>query len=129
MKFIFWGGMLLFIGSILLLSSTYENLDVEKKGKIVKMRIEKLPSSCLGTRFDQIATLSFHRKYYTKKIGVRFCDLHYAGEEIDVKYLEGSSTILFPNESLMPNFFSIGFLGVIGLVIALFQWDKMKKRK
>jgi hypothetical protein len=129
MKLVFWAGIIFFLGAIALIVYNYENIKVETKGAIVKMRIEKLPSSCLGTRIKHFTTLSYNGEDYIKRIGGKFCDEHHVGEFIDVKFLEGSSTVLFPNESVMSNLLAFGVLGLIGAGMSLSQWKKIKNEK
>lgn len=125
MKLIFWGGVLLFLGSIALLASNYDSIKVERSGQIVKMRIEKLPNSCLGTKVKHFVTLSYNNEIYTKQIGGKFCDEHGVGELVDMKILAHSDIVLFPQESAWVNLVSFGILGIFGLVMIIYQWKKV----
>jgi hypothetical protein len=127
MKLIFWAGILFFFGSIDLMVFNYDDIAVQRKGKVVKMRIEKLPSVCLGTKVKHYTTLSYNGEYYVKRIGGNFCDEHHIGEFIDVKFLSGSSTVLFPGESVTSNLLACIGLGVVGIGIAISQWKKIRK--
>lgn len=127
MKFIFLGGIILFIGSILLIVSNYDDLNIERKGTIVKMRIEQLPKSCMGTKFKHFMTLSYMGDKFIKRIGAGFCDDHKVGELINMKFLEGSSEVLFPDESVFTNFLASGLLGLLGIGIFLSQIKKIRK--
>ena len=124
MKLILRGGLIFFIGSIFLIVFNLKSLDVERNGIIVKMRIEKLPNSCLGTRVKHFTTLSYDNEKYIKRIGGKFCDEHNIGELIDIKYLKGSSVVLFPEESVIPNLVSFGVLGLLALLMIIYQWKK-----
>ncbi|MDE3142776.1 MAG: hypothetical protein KGL19_01395 [Bacteroidota bacterium] len=128
MKFYFYAGLIFFIGSIILIIANYKDLDVQKNGSIVRMRIEKLPENCLGTRIKHFITLSYNRNFYIKRVGGKFCDDHFVGELIEVKFLDGSSTILFPNESVKKNLISFGLLGIFGLLIAFTKGIKKSKK-
>jgi len=127
MKLILFGGIILFIGSIFLILSNYDDFRTERKGTIVKMRIEQLPSSCLGTKIKHFVTLSYNGDKYIKRIGGKFCDDHRIGKLIDVKFLEGSSVVLFPNESVITNLLAFGVLGLLGVGMSLSQWKKIRK--
>jgi hypothetical protein len=129
MKPLFWIGMVFFIGSMILLYANYDTLDVERNGKIVKMKIERLPSSCIGAKVRYFVKYSYNNKLYDKATRGDFCKKHFIGELIDMKYLEGSKTILRPNESSFMNLISFGVLGLLGLVISFLQWRKMKRHK
>lgn len=129
MKFILWGGIILFFGSLFLLISSYDNIRIEQSGTIVKMRIEKLPNSCFGTRVNHYSTLSYGTQQYIKQIPAGYCDKHHVGELIDMKFLEGSSVILFPNESAKSQFYSTIILGLIGIMMFVTQLIKIKKTK
>lgn len=127
MKFILWGGILLFFGSIFLSINSYHDIRIEQSGTIVKMKIEKLPNSCFGTRVNHYATLSYEAQEYIKQIPAGYCDKHHVGELVDMKFLEGSSVILFPNESAKSQFYSTIILGLIGLIMFVSQMIKIKK--
>lgn len=127
MKIIFWGGIVLLIGSIALIANNYKDLEVERSGVIVKMRIEKLPNSCLGTKAKHFAVFNYKGQDYIKRIGGKFCDEHNIGELIDMKYLEGSSVVLFPKESVLRNLASFGVLGFLGLGMIIYHLVKSKR--
>ncbi len=129
MKLIFFGGILTFFGAIALIISNYSDIKVEKEGMVVKMRIERLPSSCLGTRIKHFTTLSYNGKMFVKRIGDRFCDEHYVGELIDIRFLEDSSTVLFPNESVIPNLLAFGGLAILGIIMSFSQFNKIRNEK
>jgi hypothetical protein len=127
MKGIFIAGVVFAIGSVLLIVTNYEKLDVQRYGDIVKMKIEELPTFCLGTKSRYFAVFSYDGKIYDKKIGGSFCRRHHVGELIDMKVLKGSSTILFPHESVTLNLASFAVLGLLGVVMIITQWKKMRK--
>ena len=81
------------------------------------MKIEKLPASCLGTKFNHYVTLSYEGENFEKKIGGMFCDEHQVGELIKMKYLEGGKEPLFPSESVISNLIAYSLLGLIGVII------------
>ena len=128
MKFLFVTGIIFFIGSVILILANYNTLNVERKGKIVKMKIEKLPSSCVGAKVRYFVSYSYNNTMYDKATRGNFCEKHFVGELIDMKYLEGSKTILRPNESIMMNLISFTALGLLGLIISFLQWNKIKKQ-
>lgn len=55
-----------------------------------------------------------------------FCKRHYVGELIDMKFLDGSKTILSPNESVVMEMISSALLGLMGAGISVLQWRKMQ---
>lgn len=122
MKFITLGGWGLVLGSILLLKSNLNNWEVEQRGTLVSMKIIKLPGSCLGTRVNHFVSLQYGSQTFIKKIGGQFCEEHHAGEEIDMKYLEGNDEVLFPHESALTNLLSFVLLALIGVWILVCQW-------
>ncbi|MBS1759290.1 MAG: hypothetical protein JST23_04120 [Bacteroidetes bacterium] len=129
MKFLFVAGVAFFIGSIILVFANYETLDVERNGIIVKMKIEDLPKSCIGAKVRYFVKYSYKGAIYDIATRGNFCETHHVGELIDMKFLEGSKTILRPDESAMMNLFSFVALGVLGIVISISQWRKMKSAK
>lgn len=126
MKFILAGGSIFLIGSVILFVANYHKIDIERNGHIVKMKIEELPAVCLGTKSRYFVTFSWHGKQYKKSIKGSFCQRHHVGELIDMKMLEGSTTILFPYESARLNLISYVALGLAGIVMVLTQIRKMR---
>ena len=90
------------------------------------MRIEKLPSSCIGAKVQYFVSFSYKGEIYDKATRGDFCDKHHVGEMIDIKWLDGSKYILWPNESGLMDLISFGVLGLFGLIISALQWRKMK---
>jgi hypothetical protein len=127
MKFIFWSGIIFFIGMILLMPSALRHITIEKEGKLVTMRIVRLPSSCLGTKVKHYATFSYNDTSYIKMIPAGYCKEHHVGEFVQMKYLEDDSTILFPHESEVKEMVYLIILGIFGLSAAVYSWFKMKK--
>jgi hypothetical protein len=123
-KIIFWGGIILFIGSIVLIGFNYSDLKVERQGVVVKMKIEKLPNSYIGTKVKHFVTLGYNGESYINRVGEKFCDEHSVGELIDIKFLKNSSTVLFLGESVILDLLSFAILGIFGAGISLYQWKK-----
>ena len=126
MKSLFIAGLIFFVGSIILICYNYEKFDVDRNGIVVKMQIEDLPSSCIGARVPYFVTFSYDGKIYDKATRGDFCDKHHVGEMIDIKWLNGSKYILWPNESALMDLISFGILGLFGLIISVLQWKKMR---
>lgn len=126
-KAFFWAGLTFFIGSIFLIVKKLDDFHVETTGVIVSMKIEKMPKPCLGAKAYYFVTLSYESDTYDKRIGGNFCEEHQVGEFINMKYLRGSSIVLFPDESIKSQFYSISILGLFGLVLAINQLRKMRK--
>lgn len=126
MKFLIIIGLVFFIGSIVLIFANYDEVSVWRNGKIVQMKIEKLPSSCLGARVRYYVTYSYDGELYEKATRGDFCERHHEGELIEMKFLDGSKTILRPDESAIINLMSFVAMGVVGLGIAVYQWSKLR---
>jgi hypothetical protein len=129
MKFLFVVGTVFFIGSIILIIKNYEKFDIERNGHVVKMRIENLPKSCIGAKVQYFITFSYNGETYDKQTRGNFCETHHIGELIDMKMLEGSVYILFPNESALSDLISFGILGLFGLILTIAQWKKIRNEK
>ncbi len=127
MKFLFVTGIIFFIGSIALFFSQFDTLDVERNGKIVKMKIEELPKSCIGARIRYFVKYSYDGEMYEKATRGDFCQKHYVGEFINMKFLQGSKIILRPEESVIVNLVSLILLGLFGAGVSISQWKKLKK--
>ena len=117
-------GFVLFIGSFFLFNTAYDKYKVDKYGKIVKMRIEKLPTSCLGAKVQYFVLFSYNGELYDKSTIGDFCEKHYVGEYVDIKWLVGYKNILFPKESGLLEVVSCIILGLFGLFFIIYYWKK-----
>lgn len=126
MKLVLWGGLVLMIGSVILIVSNYKYMSVEYNGSVVKMEIIEMPNSCLGTRIKHFTTLSYNNETFVKRIGGEFCDTYNVGEWINVRYLKGYSVVLFPEESVLNNLISFGVLGLLGVMSVVYYLRKTR---
>src|SRR5690349_6219422 len=101
MKFLFFAGLIFFVGPFFFLKTAYMKYNVERDGEVVKMRIEKLPPSCVGAKISHQALFSYRGVMYEHQVRGNFCEIHYLGELIDIKKLDDSKYILFPEESAL----------------------------
>jgi hypothetical protein len=85
------------------------------------MRIENLPASCIGAKVRYFVTYSYQGMLFEKATRGDFCEKHHVGEMIPMKYIQGSTLILRPDESAILNQFSTILLGIMGLIIFLTQ--------
>lgn len=129
MKFIFFAGIVFFIGSIILTISNHDEYRVGEHGHVVTMRIENLPASCIGSKVTYFVTFSYKGKLYDKRTRGNFCNEHHIGELMEVRMLEGSDRILWPNESGIKGLISGVGLGLFGLGIAIAAQVKMRRFK
>lgn len=129
MKFLFIAGLIFFFGSFFLIRYNYEKFRVAKYGHIVKMRIEKLPKSCIGAKVPYFVIYSFNGQIYDKQTRGDFCERHHVGELMDMKLLEGSKVILFADESGLKNLIALGILGFSALLLSITQWKKIQNEK
>lgn len=129
MKFIFIAGIIFFVGSIILIINNYEKYNIELNGQIVKMKIESLPKSCIGAKVRYFVTYSYNGKIYDKPTRGDFCERHHVGELMDMKMLDGSKYILFPDESALKSLISFGILGLFGLIFSISQWKNIRNEK
>src|SRR5688572_16777748 len=113
MKFLFILGIVFFLGSIILIAKNFEKYNVQRYGVVVKMKIVDLPKSCVGARVSYYIVLQYNSQVYEKRTRGDFCEKHSVGEFIEVKFLEGSKNILFPNESALLDLISFGILGLM----------------
>ena len=125
-RLIFVAGIIFFIVSIVLIASNYDKFKVQYNGKIVKMRIENLPASCIGAKVRYPVTFSYNGELYEKQTRGNYCKEHHVGELVDIKNLEGSTIILFPNESASFSLISFAVLGLFGLIMSIVQWKKIR---
>lgn len=128
MKWLLFAGIIIFIGPFFLLKTAYIKYNVENNGEIVKMRIEKWPSSCIGTKVAHGALFSYKGILYQHNVRGNVCDMYHVGELIDVKWLEGSEYILLPHESAFFNLISCFILMLFGLFLIVRQLLKIRKQ-
>lgn len=129
MKSLIIAGIIFFSGSIILITKNLNKLDIEKKGKIVSMQIEKLPASCIGAKVRYFVSFKYKGVVYDKAVRGAFCEDHHIGEFMDIKMLEGESHVLFPTESVLYDLLSFAALGLFGFSLSLFQIIKYRKAK
>lgn len=126
MKFILAVGVVLFLGSIVLIYNNYEKLQVQKRGHIVKMKIERIPSFCYGTKSRYFVKYSYGGEIYDKSIKGSYCQDHYLGEIVEMKIMKGSTVILFPHESIIFSLISFAVIGIFGLIIFIVYLKKIR---
>ena len=129
MKYLPILGVIIGIGSFLLVTSKLKDLNIERKGVVVKMKIEKLPEFCFGSKSRYVVVLSYGDKTYEKRVRGGFCRRHRVGEFIEMKMLNNSSKILFANESVTLEITCGIVLGLFGFGIAISQWKKGRTKR
>lgn len=112
-------GAILAIGSMFFIKGEFKKLEVLKKGQIVKMEIIDKPGSCLGTKVKWMMKLKFQDKILSKQVSGIYCEEHFLGQEVEMRYLNGSDTVLFPKEGVTVEFISSCIIGLIGLGLLL----------
>lgn len=128
MKWLLFAGIIVFIGPFFLLKVAYEKYNVENNGEIVKMRIERIPGSCIGAKVAHTALFSYKGIIYKHDVSGNFCETHNIGELIDMKWLEDSKYILLPHESALFNLISCYIIILFGLFLIVSQWLKIRKQ-
>jgi hypothetical protein len=111
---------------LLLLKTKFQDLNIDKTGIIVPMKIVQKPYSCLGTKAKWFMKVEYQGKVYIKQIGGQFCEEHNLGDIVEMKYLENSTTVLFHHESVMSEIYAIFLLSFIGLS-SLIYYSLIKK--
>ncbi|MCW3467947.1 hypothetical protein [Chitinophaga nivalis] len=119
MRFIFIAGLIFFIGSFFLIPNSLKKFEVGQHGTIVKMKIEEMPSSCIGTKVRYQVVFSYNSKRYEKQTRGGFCEEHYIGELVDIKMLPGEDTILWAFDSGLGDILSVIGLGLFGLGVSI----------
>jgi hypothetical protein len=113
-------GIILFIAPLLLHKQKLRELEVEKNGKLVKMRIIEKPGSCLGTKVKWSMKVEYQGNIFPKQIGGNYCEEHSIGDMVEIRYLEGSDIILLPNESVWADIYSGIAISLIGLFAVIY---------
>lgn len=128
-KLLLISGVILFIGSIILIAGNYEKFTVERHGQVVAMQIKDMPKSCVGAKVRYFVIYSYNGERYDKATRGDFCEKHYIGETVNMKMFKGSKYILYPNESALKSLVSFAVLGIFGLVLFILQWKKLRHDK
>jgi len=115
-------GLAFFLGSFVLLKQSLEKLNVDRNGLVVKMEIVSLPKSCIGAKVPYIVKFKYAGVIYDKQTRGDFCEIHYIGQLVELKWLDGIDTVLFPFESGWVEVVSDILLGVLGLVTCVAIW-------
>ena len=55
-----------------------------------------------GLKIKHFVKLSYKGETYTK-VGGKFCDDHSVSQQVEVRFLEGASIVLFPDEAATSN--------------------------
>ena len=101
---------------------TIREIEVWKRGKIVKARIVKMPSNCLAKR--KFARFSYDGYEFNKRVSRDFCELHKHGDRIDLIHLDAESeTFLVPGSSdrFVADIISSLMLSMLGLLLIAYN--------
>ncbi|NLR59009.1 hypothetical protein HGH93_12915 [Chitinophaga polysaccharea] len=105
MKIFLLGGIITVLACLMMTLGNYRQYLVERDGTKVRMQILKMPGSCIGTKVKHHAKFIYEKKVYVKQVGGSFCDKHWEGEYVEMKYIDGVSFIMFPSETVVPAFY------------------------
>lgn len=107
-------GIFFILLPILGIRGEIEEYRVQKFGILVRMRIKKV--SGLG-RYSM--DVEYQGKVYSKSVGTKFYLSNHNGEVIQMKYLEGSNKVMFPEENNIIEFISLTILLIFGFFCIL----------
>jgi len=127
--FLVFAGLTVFLITIFSLKTSIEKYNIQLNGQVVKMQIEHLPQSCIGSKIPYFVTFSFKGVTYERKTRGDFCEKHYVGELVEMKMIKDSKYILFPNESALIDLISLIVLNFSGLILSITQWKKIHNEK
>jgi len=105
-------------------SKISQDLQVERKGKLVEMRIVDKPGSCLGTKVKWFMKVEYQGIVYSKQIGGAYCEAHNIGDMVQIKYLQGQQRVLLPDESMMGEIYTGFLLSIFGLLLIIYGIGK-----
>lgn len=114
-SYILIGLCFLIIPLFIIKSKISQDLQVERKGKLVEMRIVDKPGSCLGTKVKWFMKVKYQGIVYSKQIGGAYCEAHNIGDMVQIRYLPGRDVVLLPKESVMLNIYAGILLSLVGL--------------
>jgi len=125
-KLYFFGGLLLLFISIAGGLGLKDDFKVKRYGSLVNMKIIHKPGSCLGTKVKWFMKVEYNGKVFSKQITGYYCENHTIGQVIQLVYLPGNNSVLFPGEPNMPDVISFIFLLFFGLLISVYGLFKSK---
>lgn len=120
--YIISGVCLLLIPLVIVYSKISEDMVIEKNGDVVNMKIVEKPGSCPGTKAKWFMKVEYLGKTYSKQISAAYCDRHQIGDIVPMKYLPKYKTVLFPEESVLPDVIAglaISLMGLLSIVYGI----------
>lgn len=119
-------GLVLVVGSILLAKGAYEDFYVYRHGRIVKMQIVQLPSSCPSARTRYEIKFDYKGDIYQKMTRGAYCENHRIGEFVNLKMVNGINKILLPKEPGYIDIIACFTMGLFGIIVAISSVRKSK---
>ena len=127
MRFILIIGGIFFIYLFVIgINKTNKELETYTNGVLVEMKITEILGACIGTKSKNHMKVSYEGNTFIKKIPSDYCNDHFIGELVVLKYKKGSDVILLPNENPYFDLFSSIAFGILGLLIII--WFGLLKK-
>ena len=113
-------GIIIFIAPWFFYKAKFRELNTQREGKVVKMKIIDKPESCLGTKVKWFMKVEYNGKIFSKQISGSYCEKHQIGNWVEIIYLEGSNIILLPTESVWKDIFAGLGISIFGLIVIIY---------
>jgi hypothetical protein len=120
------GGLILVLISIAGGLGLRNDFKVKQYGSLVNMKIIHKPGSCIGTKAKWFMKVDYNGKVFSKQISGYYCESHTIGQVIQLIYLPGNNSVLFPGKPNMTDVTSFIFLLFSGLLISVYGLFKNK---
>jgi hypothetical protein len=98
---------------------------VAKEGTLVWMEIVKMPGKRLTSKTKHFVHFRYNGRVFSKQVGSVFLSEYAVGQMVEMRYLEGETSVLFPNETGKVDYVMFILLGVFLLYVLIYGWVKM----
>lgn len=100
-----------------------KDYEVYKNGNIVKVKVVKLPEGTFSRK--KAMYFELYDSIYSKSISMNTRNSLHIGDEIELRYLQGNSHILFPYENpLRWDLFTIGLMVLCSIASFYYAFKK-----
>jgi hypothetical protein len=117
--YILSGLFLLIFVCLIPLPRHFREYRVQTHGQLVNVQLTYVPHA-VGCKIKYSMKFIYAGSEYSKKVGCNFDETHKAGDIVQLKHLEGSDILLFPDENIAKEFFAFGALALFGVFLIIY---------
>ena len=118
----------LFVIPLTFLPSTLIEYRDFNEAIIIEGSIFDIPEICTGTKVKYHITVDYNNNNkYLKQIGPNFCDEHFKGEKLKLKYNRKHDNLFFIGEDGVIDLWSIFIMSFSGILLFIYTYIIRKK--